>query len=179
MKKRSSTASLGLAALLTLAGACRPGPAGVDAAGAPDAAPAPPALELGLELALPDGGILHRLLEPGGVTAIPVTRLLDLTANRPLRNYRLRILDELDRALASDDVPEEISSGLRYHVQLLAPLRPGHRYTVLLDAESGPALDDGQGRPLPEQRFELRTEGERERDTPAKRSHPPKHRGSR
>ncbi|HMK73642.1 MAG TPA: hypothetical protein VK454_09910, partial [Myxococcaceae bacterium] len=144
----------------------------------PDASVSSPpvALEIGLEIPLPDGGVLRRQLDPSAAVVVPVTRLLELTANLPLRNYRLRLLDELDRALASDDVPEELPSALRYHVTLLAPLRPGHRYAVLLDPQSGATLDDGQGRPLPEQRFEFRTEGERERDPPPKRKHPTRRR---
>ncbi len=115
------------------------------------------------------------MLEPAALVLLPVTQALDVTANLPLHNFRLRILDELDRALASDDIPEMTPSGLRYHVALLSPLRPGHRYTVLLDAQSGATLDDGNGVPVSEQRFELRTEGEREKEGPPKRSSSKRH----
>ncbi len=107
-------------------------------------------------------------LDPTTPPVLPVTQSLDITGNFALHNYRLRILDELDRALASDDLAEETQVGLRYHIALLAPLRSGHRYTVLLDAQSGATLDDGNGAPLDEGRFEFRTEGEREKDAPTK-----------
>jgi len=179
MKKHRASLASWLACALAVVGACRPRPSAVDAGAPVDAgaaAPAPVALEVGLEVPLPDGGLVRRQLDSSAAVVVPVTRILELTANLPLRNYRLRLLDELDRALASDDVPEETPSALRYHVTLLAPLRPGHRYTVLLDPQSGATLDDGRGRPLAEQRFEFRTEGEREKEAPAKRTHPPKRR---
>lgn len=141
----------------------------------PDAG-APRTLLLQIEAKLPDGGVIRESLDSSNGAVLPVTQTLDVTANLPLHNYRLRILDELDRALASDDVPDETGTGLRYHIGLLTPLRPGHRYTVLLDAQSGATLDDGSGVVLNEQRLEFRTEGERERDAPAKRPSKRRHR---
>lgn len=179
MKKHAASLAMALLCALGASSGCRPRPSEIDAGAPPDVGapvPSPVALELGLEVPLPDGGLVRRQLDASAAVVIPVTRILELTANLPLRNYRLRLLDELDRALPSDDVPEESPSGLRYHVTLLAALRPGHRYTVLLDPQSGATLDDGQGRPLPEQRLEFRTEGEREKDLPPKRTHPPKRR---
>jgi hypothetical protein len=174
MKKNLGCAALGIATVLALSAACRPGVKSRDAgsaadAGAADAGTTLP-LQLTIEVPLSDGGTIRQPLEPAAAPFLPVTRTLSIAANLPLHNYRLRILDELDRALASDDVPEETAGRLRYRVSLLAPLRLGHRYTVLLDAQSGATLDDGSGRALAEQRFEFRTEGERERETPPKRS---------
>jgi hypothetical protein len=173
MKKACGWTVLGLASVLALSGACRPRVIGRDAgvqwdAGTADAGTVVP-LQLTIEVPLTDGGTIRQPLDLAAAPFVPVTRALLIAANLPLRNYRLRILDELDRTLASDDVPEDTLAGLRYQVVLLAPLRLGHRYTVLLDAQSGVTLDDGNGRALPEQRFEFRTEGERERDTPPKR----------
>lgn len=174
MKKSFGCAALGIATVLALSEACRPGVptrvAGSEAdAGTADAGSAVP-LQLTIEVPLLDGGTVRQPLDPAAAPFLPVTRTLFIAANLPLHNYRVRILDELDRALASDDVPEETAGGLRYQVSLLAPLRLGHRYTVLLDAQSGATLDDGSGRALAEQRFEFRTDGERERETPTKRS---------
>jgi hypothetical protein len=80
----------------------------------------------------------------------------------------------LDRALASDDAPEESPTALRYHIDLLKGLDPGHRYAVLVDAQSGATFDDGSGKEVPEQRLEFRTSGERERPKA-----PPPHRKRR
>ncbi len=135
-------------------------------------------LTLAIEVQQPDGGVLRVPLDPSAAALLPATQALDFTANLPLHNYRLRIVDEIDRTLASDDVPEDVPGGLRYHVRLLAPLRAGHRYTVALDSQSGTTFDDGKGAALNEQRFEFRTEGEREKDAPVKRGSPKRHRGS-
>ena len=180
MKKRLRSSRFALCLVLTAASGCRPrsgaGDAGAFVPAARVDAGAPVTLLLHLEVKLSDGGVVRELLDPTVVVLLPVTQALDLTATLPLHNYRLRILDELDRALASDDIPEATSNGLRYHVALISPLRSGHRYTVLLDAQSGATLDDGNGVPVNEQRFEFHTEGERERELPAKRSPSRRHR---
>ena len=133
------------------------------------------ALEVRIEVERPDGGRVSALLDPAVVAVLPVTRALDVTANLPLQNYRIRIFDEVDRALASDDIPEEASGGLRYHVGLLAPLRAGHRYIVLVDAQNGVVFEDSNGAIQTERRFEFRTEGDREKDAPAKGSQAKRH----
>jgi hypothetical protein len=171
MKKRRPNCLSPLTLLLALQ-ACQLRP-GVHDAGSPLASASSDAgstrtLELHLEARLSDGGVTRAPLDSSAVAVLPVTQSLDVTGNLALHNYRLRILDELDRALSSDDVPEDTPGGLRYHIALLAPLRSGHRYTVLLDAQSGATLDNGNGVTLDEQRFEFRTEGEREKDAPGK-----------
>jgi hypothetical protein len=172
MKKRRPPTWLSLFALLLALSACQSRPAVHDAgpqlSTANGDADAPLALELQVEARLPDGGVARASLDSSTAALLPVTQSLDVTVNLPLHNYRLRILDELDRALASDDSPEEARGSLRYHIALLAPLRSGHRYTVLLDAQSGSTLDNGSGVALNEQRFEFHTEGEREKDAPTK-----------
>jgi hypothetical protein len=132
-----------------------------------DASPAV-VLQLHIEVRCPDGGLLETILDPSATALFPVTKSIEVTANLPLHNYRVRVLDELDRALPSDDVSDEAQGQLRYHISLLAPLRSGHRYTVLLDAQSVATLDNGSGAALNEQRFEFRTEGEREKEPPSK-----------
>jgi len=159
---------------------CHPRPSAMDAGAAlptsADAGPPAVTLRLAIEVQQTDGGLLRVPLSPSAVPLLPATQQLDVTANLPLHNYRLRILDEIDRALASDDTPEAVPGGLRYHVKLLAPLRAGHRYTVALDSQTGTTLDDGTGSALNEQRFEFHTDGEREKDPPVKRGPPKRHR---
>ena len=178
MKKCHRGTQIILSVALAVVCGCRPrSEPGTADAGAPapvDDGP-PVVIELRIEVKLSDGGVVRELLEPAAVILLPVTQALDVTANLPLHNYRLRILDELDRALASDDTPEVMSPGLHYHVALLSPLRSGHRYTVLLDAQSGASLDDGSGAPVAEKRFEFHTEGEREKEAPGKRSASKRH----
>jgi hypothetical protein len=175
MKKHLCWTQVFLFSALIAGSACRPRSAAGDAgatlvqAARFDAGP-PLVLRLSIEVKLSDGGVVREQLDPLAAPLLPVTQALELTANLPLHNYRLRIFDEIDRALASDDVPEETPAGVRYHVTLLSPLRSGHRYAVLLDAQSGATLDNGSGGALNEQRFEFRTEGEREKEAPPKRA---------
>jgi len=131
----------------------------------PDAGLLPP-LTLDLEVALPDGGIeRHALLALETPVVTPATSLT-VTSNRRLRNARIRLMDEGDRALSSDDVLDEEPAGLRYHITLLSPLEPGHTYALRVDPQSGATLDDGAGHELPDQRLEFRTSGERQRPKP-------------
>jgi hypothetical protein len=171
MKKRSLWTKFVLVSALTAPG-CKPRSSESDAGLAAQSiridAGRPIALQLYIEVKAADGGTLRERLDAVALPVVPVTQALELTANLRLHNYRLRIFDEVDRALASDDVPEETPAGLRYHVGLLAPLRAGHKYTVQLDAQSGATLDDGDGVELDERRFDFRTDGEREKETPTK-----------
>ena len=141
-----------------------------------DAGPSVVPLTVAIEIQQPDGGLLRVPLDPSAAPFLPATQVMDFTANLPLHNYRLRIFDEIDRALASDDVPQELPGGVRYHVRLLAPLRAGHRYTVVLDSQNGTTLEDGRGSALNEQRFDFHTEGERDKEAPLKRTSPKRHR---
>ena len=140
----------------------------------PDAGPSSGSIDAGglqpfaltLAVHLGDGGVERHALLGLETPLVSPSRSLEVESNRRLHNARIRVLDESDRALPSDDVPEETPDGLRYRIDLLAPLEPGHRYEVLVDAQSGGTLDDGTGRELPEQRLEFRTSGERERGKP-------------
>ncbi|MGO9065677.1 MAG: hypothetical protein ACLQIH_13195 [Myxococcaceae bacterium] len=180
MKKDVFSSRFALFLPLLIATGCHPRSGPTDGGATPTQAPydagQTAALQLHIEIGESDGGLVRALLDPATPAVVPVTRALDVTASLPLHNYRLRIFDEIDRALPSDDTPELTPSGLRYHVSLVAPLRAGHRYTLLLDAQSGTTFDDGSGAELNEQRFEFRTEGDREKDVPAKRNQTSRHR---
>jgi len=168
------TWKVGLWAVALVAAGCpRPQPPAVDAGAAVtvfDAGPVVP-LAIDLEITLPDGGTERHALLGLETPLVSPARQLVVESNRPLHNVRIRILDETDRALESNDVPEESPTALRYHVDLLRPLDSGHRYAVLVDAQSGATFDDGSGKEVPEQRLEFRTSGERE-----KAKSPPPHR---
>jgi hypothetical protein len=152
------------------------GDGGIDA-GVADAGAAASPLALTLVVSPPDAGVERHALLALETPLVTPAQTLEVAVNRRLHNARVRILDETDRALASDDVPEESGEGLRYHIQLLAPLQPGHRYALLVDAQSGATLDDGAGHEIPEQRLEFRTSGERERPKPPPTRKRHRHRG--
>lgn len=127
-----------------------------------DAAPRVP-LAIDLVLTLGDGGTERHALLGFESPVVSPSRELLVETNRPLHNVRIRVMDESDRALASNDVPEELPTALRYRIDLVTPLEPGRKYAVLVDAQSGATFDDGSGKEIPEQRLEFRTSGERER----------------
>jgi hypothetical protein len=173
-----SLPTLRLAPLLLLLAGCPDREAAPDAglptAGPVDAAlppPAAPSLGLAVESELPDGGTQ---VIPAGTDERPVvepTQALVVTTNVPVRNYRLRLFDEADRVLVSDDTAEELPDGTtRYRIQLAEPLRPGHGYSLIMDAQSGTDIQDGSGRMLDEQRLDFQVAGEKQKPAPPQSS---------
>jgi hypothetical protein len=106
-----------------------------------------------------DGGRAERSDRP----RIAPSNDLEVAANHPLRNFRIRLFDETDRALSSDDVFDDRDQGLNYRILLREPLKPGHRYTLVLDAQSGTEITDLHGNPQPDQRLEFQVAGQREK----------------
>lgn len=157
---------------LTLLVACKPaGPKVVDAGlSLVDAGPpALPELTLRVTGELLDGGSVDVDFEAGGGTAeVEPVAGLRVSANLPLSNYRIRLMDEADKVVESDDRAEVMAEKLDYRIGLLAPLRPGRRYALVLDAQTGPVMVDTSGRELGELRLELQVAGEREPDRPLK-----------
>ncbi|HEX8706595.1 MAG TPA: hypothetical protein VF815_47620, partial [Myxococcaceae bacterium] len=83
-----------------------------------------------------------------------------------LRNYRVRLFDEVDRAMISDDTAEESPEGVVYRITLPTPLKSGHKYTLVLDAQTGTTFTDALGRELQDLRIEFQIAGEKEKDKP-------------
>lgn len=125
------------------------------------------ALELSLSTSA-DGGSKPLRLEPAAVLDLDPTDVLKVKSNLILRNYRVRIFDEADRALVSNDQVTESEEGSVYLIQLIAPLKAGHRYALVIDAETGSNFWDTSGKPHLVIRTELRVSGVRERSPPRK-----------
>ncbi len=158
-----------LAVLVVMAGCPEraQSPAAADA-GTPDAGLAqrePPKLELVVRYESGDGGMVPIPFEPGGRPFIEPTQRLEVAANQALENYRVRLFDEADRAVISDDEVRD-SPTLDYRIQLPNPLRTGFRYALVVDAETGEAFTDSAGRPQPDQRLEFQISGEKEKPAP-------------
>ena len=134
--------------------------------GFPDAAielidagpPLPPVpRELAIEM-FADGGV--ETID--GVTAIdPVTELA-VRINVPLTDYRLRIFDESDKQLPSDDQASSADGGIEYRIVFPEPLRTGRKYTLLINAQTGTVLDDSAGRPYRDLEMKLLVRGEKQ-----------------
>jgi hypothetical protein len=145
--------------------------------------------------ALPDGGVteapqdagtaepppaaftVRYQLNDGGMEAMPLaieerptidsTSVIELRSSIGLRNYRIRLFDEIERAMVSDDSAEESPNGVTYRVSLPTPLKSGHKYTVVLDAQTGSTMTDALGREVQDLRFEFQIAGEKQKDAPA------------
>jgi hypothetical protein len=118
---------------------------------------------------LPDAGVQP---VPSGAGLRPVIEpvaQLELRSDQGLRNYRVRLLDEAERSVVSDDTAEETDAGVAYRLSLAEPLRSGHAYTLVVDAESDAPLTDALGRTVPEQRLEFQVSGEKSKPAPPRR----------
>lgn len=143
--------------------------AGVTAAGAADGGvgAAPGAVEFTLRSVLPDAGVEAIPTEAEAARPeIAPTQTLALDVTGGLRNYRVRLFDEVDRAMVSDDVQSDVGGTLSYRIQLPEPLKTGHRYTLVIDSQSGATMLDARGEPVADQRIEFRVAGEKEKPAP-------------
>lgn len=132
-----------------------------------DAGPAaPPPAAFTVRYQLNDGGMEAIPLAVDERPTIESTSVLELRSSIGLRNYRIRLFDEVERAMVSDDSAEESPSGVTYRIALPTPLKSGHKYTVVLDAQTGSSMTDALGREVEDLRFEFQVAGEKEKDVP-------------
>jgi outer membrane murein-binding lipoprotein Lpp len=132
-----------------------------------DAGPAvPPPAAFTIRYQPGDGGLEPIPLAVEERPTIEPTSLLELHSSIGLRNYRIRLFDEIERAMVSDDSAEENPNGVIYRISLPTPLKSGHKYTLVLDAQTGTAFTDALGREVDELRFQFQVAGEKEKDAP-------------
>ncbi|WP_224248304.1 hypothetical protein [Hyalangium gracile] len=132
--------------------------------------PAPPPASFVVRYQLGDGGMEPMALAVEERPTIESTSLIELRSSIGLRNYRIRLFDEVERAMVSDDSAEESPTGVIYRIAVPTPLKSGHKYTVVIDAQTGATFTDALGREIEDLRFEFQVAGEKEKDAPA----PPK-----
>ncbi|HYX93182.1 MAG TPA: hypothetical protein VE782_16570 [Myxococcaceae bacterium] len=125
---------------------------------------------------VPDAGSVPIPKSAEAPPEIPPVQALVLETNLALQNYRVRVFDEADRAMVSDDEAEDADGGVRYRIQFPQPLATGHRYAMVVDAQTGPELIDSLGRSHDDFRLEFRIAGDKERPRP---SAPPRKRARR
>lgn len=126
----------------------------------------PPPVEFTLRYTLPDAGVEAIPVGGSEKPSIDPTQRLELGTTMGLRNFRIRLFDEADRAMISQDSVEEDPAGLRYQIALPQPLKLGHRYALVLDAQTGASVLDTEGRMVPDQRFEFAIAGVKEKAAP-------------
>lgn len=136
----------------------------------PDAGPPPPPdLVFTIQAPLLDGGTAIVPMGSGSQPELEQASSLEITSNLPIENYRIRVFDEVDRAMVSDDVGEETPAGLRYQIAFPDPLKTGHEYTVIISPQTGPTFTDSFGRTYTEIRQTFRIAGEKEKPKPTRR----------
>ncbi|QRK06403.1 hypothetical protein JQX13_40910 [Archangium violaceum] len=121
-----------------------------------------------LQYALADAGMesIPLVGEEEGRPLIDPTSTLEVRSSLALRNYRVRLFDEVDRAMVSDDEAEESPDGLLYRISLPTPLKTGHKYTLVIDAQTGTSMTDSQGREVADVRIPFQVSGEKEKPPP-------------
>ena len=157
------------AALLTGCPDKTPDTAAVDggvtgAPAVPDAGPDTVVFQL--QYQAPDAGLALIPLALDEKPLIEPTSDLELRSTLPLRNYRVRLMDEADRAMISDDSVTEADDGLVYRIHLPQPLKTGFSYTLVVDAQSGTAFQDARGRDVEDLRAAFQVIGEKEKPKP-------------
>jgi hypothetical protein len=128
--------------------------------------PPPPPAAFTLRYLVPDSGMESIPLAVEERPTIESTSVIELRSSLGLRNYRVRLFDEADRAMVSDDSAEESQDGVIYRITVPTPLKTGHKYTVVLDAQTGTTFTDSLGRELQDLRLEFQIAGEKEKDKP-------------
>jgi hypothetical protein len=135
-----------------------------------DASTTPPPASFTIRYQLGDGGSeLIPIAGEGSVDERPTiepTSVIELRSSMGLRNYRVRLFDEADRAMVSDDSAEESPDGVLYRITVPTPLKTGHKYTLVVDAQTGTAFTDTLGREIQDLRLEFQIAGEKEKPAP-------------
>jgi hypothetical protein len=110
---------------------------------------------------LPDGGFAPMESQPNARAVIDPTQKLELSTNVALHNYRIRVFDEADRAMISEDRADGSDDEIQYQILFREPLKPGHRYTLVLDGQTGSSFTDGRGNAQGERRLEFQVSGDK------------------
>ena len=118
---------------------------------------------------------------PGERSLIEPTQTLEVRPNLTLLNSRIRVFDEVDHAMISDDEvlepPPALDGGpgtglAGYRIHFPTPLKTGHRYSLVIDAQTGTTFSDSIGRSHPDWRLEFQIAGEKEKPAPVQKSKP-------
>ncbi|RYZ33491.1 MAG: hypothetical protein EOO72_14090, partial [Myxococcaceae bacterium] len=130
----------------------------------PDAAP--DTVVFTLQYQAPDAGLALIPLALEEKPLVEQTSDLELRSTLLLKNYRVRLMDEADRAMVSDDTVTENEDGLVYRIHLPQPLKTGFSYMLVVDSQTGTAFQDSRGRDVEDLRAAFQIAGEKEKPKP-------------
>jgi hypothetical protein len=107
-------------------------------AGAPDAGVAvdagpPPVVDAG-----PPGPVTLDVDVPEELDPV---QQLDVRIPAVIKDYRLRVFDESDRVVPSDDTAKEADGGIDYSVAFTEPLKAGHKYRLTIEPQRGDTVE--------------------------------------
>jgi hypothetical protein len=130
--------------------------------------PAPLRLEFAVSARMDDGGEEVLTFAESATEIDPATGFTLSTPVR-LKDYRVRLFDWADQVVPSDDSAELTDGGLVYRIDLPQPLKTGRRYSLVVDAQFAPEIDDEAGRHYDDVRLGLKVRDEVQPEKPAKK----------
>jgi hypothetical protein len=81
---------------------------------------------------------------------------LDVRIPLIIKDYRLRVFDDADKVVPSDDTAHEADGGIDYSIAFTEPLKAGRKYRLTIE----PQLNDGEFKEL-DRTFKIRGEIEK------------------
>ncbi|MBK7863396.1 MAG: hypothetical protein IPJ65_33305 [Archangiaceae bacterium] len=97
--------------------------------------PAPAELPLSVTALSADGGAeqISHDIDP--------VKALSVRIPVPLSDYRLRVFDETDRVVPSDDLARDADGGIDYQISFEEPLKTGRTYRLTVEPQLGAQLE--------------------------------------
>jgi hypothetical protein len=92
---------------------------------------------------------------------------LEVEIAAELVDYRVRLMDGNDQVVESDDQGASIDGGIRYRINLAAPLKPGRNFALSIDAQTSPELADKNGVRFKDAELTFKTRGDYQADPKA------------
>jgi hypothetical protein len=110
-----------------------------DAGAAAEVVDAGPPLAAALEL------VVTATSRDGGLEVVDeeldAVKALNVWIPAALSDYRLRVFDEADRVVPSDDTAKDVDGGIDYAIAFVEPLKAGKTYRLTIESQQAAALE--------------------------------------
>jgi len=124
-----------------------------------------PELLFSLRIHESSGAISELRLQPEAEFEIEPSQRIEVLANQPLVDFRVRLMDAQERVLPSDEEIVSDAHGTSVNIQLLSPLKPANSLILLVDSQLA-HLSNNQGDTYDDFRISLKVRGEPEKPAP-------------
>jgi len=131
--------------------------------------PAPrqkPELLFSLRIHESSGAISELSLASEAEFEIEPAQRIEVLANQPLADFRVRLMDAQERVLPSDEEISLDANGTLVNIQLLSPLKPANSLVLLVDSQLAPRISNQQADTYDDFRVSLKVRGEPEKAEP-------------